>query len=166
MISALAVLIAANLASAHFSVDYPEWRGDSLKNVSYSQYVYPCKFPSSPRGQPLPSKQLKLNNSASLGAGVPGNTGNRTDWPLNGGSLKLDLHHPWTYGTPVKSACHQISPANPSLLSLRQPRSRRKRDKLQLHPHEELLERDRQWHPLRAITTAARKPCRDRRDKG
>lgn len=23
--------------------------------------------------------------------------GNRTDWPLQGGTLKLDLHHPWTY---------------------------------------------------------------------
>jgi len=33
----------------------------------------------------------------SIGAGVSADAGNRTDWPLEGGSLKLDLHHPWTY---------------------------------------------------------------------
>lgn len=31
------------------------------------------------------------------GAGVPYAAGNTTDWPLVGGSLELDLHHPWTY---------------------------------------------------------------------
>ena len=31
------------------------------------------------------------------GANVPDGTGNRTDWPLSGGSLTLDLHHTWTY---------------------------------------------------------------------
>lgn len=31
------------------------------------------------------------------GAGVPYGTGNVTDWPLDGGSLELDLHHDWTY---------------------------------------------------------------------
>jgi len=33
------------------------------------------------------------------GAGVPGDIpgGNRTEWPLTGGSVVLDLHHPWTY---------------------------------------------------------------------
>lgn len=31
------------------------------------------------------------------GAGVPYGKGNTTDWPLDGGSLKLELHHPWTY---------------------------------------------------------------------
>ena len=72
MIAILALLVTAQLASAHFAVDYPEWRADSLNNESYSQYTWPC-------------------------AGVPGDAGNRTDWPLTGGSLKLDLHHPWTY---------------------------------------------------------------------
>lgn len=32
------------------------------------------------------------------GAGVPYKTGNVTDWPVGGGgSLRLDLHHAWTY---------------------------------------------------------------------
>ena len=31
------------------------------------------------------------------GAGVPAGAGNVTEWPLTGGSLNLDLHHPWTY---------------------------------------------------------------------
>lgn len=34
-----------------------------------------------------------------VGAGVPSNltNANRTDWPLAGGSIVLDLHHPWAY---------------------------------------------------------------------
>ena len=35
--------------------------------------------------------------SARIGGGVSPNAGNRTDWPVQGGSLSLDLHHPWTY---------------------------------------------------------------------
>lgn len=31
------------------------------------------------------------------GGGVSPDAGNRTDWPVQGGSLALDLHHPWTY---------------------------------------------------------------------
>lgn len=31
------------------------------------------------------------------GAGVPYGAGNKTEWPLEGGSVVLDLHHPWTY---------------------------------------------------------------------
>ncbi|CAI4218546.1 unnamed protein product [Parascedosporium putredinis] len=30
-------------------------------------------------------------------AGVPGDVGNVTDWPLNGGGIELELHHPWAY---------------------------------------------------------------------
>ncbi|OLN81866.1 Uncharacterized protein CCHL11_07010 [Colletotrichum chlorophyti] len=73
--SLLFALGAANLASAHFGLEYPEWRADTLSatNVTgYSQWQYPC-------------------------AGVPYGTGNTTDWPLDGGSIKLDLHHDWTY---------------------------------------------------------------------
>ncbi|KAK3936416.1 hypothetical protein QBC46DRAFT_296258 [Diplogelasinospora grovesii] len=69
------LLTTVQLATAHFSIDYPSWRANSLQSGSgFSQWVYPC-------------------------AGVPGglSTTNRTDWPLTGGSLKLDLHHPWTY---------------------------------------------------------------------
>lgn len=28
---------------------------------------------------------------------MPFGNGNTTDWPLDGGSLELELHHPWTY---------------------------------------------------------------------
>ncbi|KAK3395790.1 hypothetical protein B0T20DRAFT_382380 [Sordaria brevicollis] len=77
MVSSTILLAAAAaiapLASAHFGLEYPEWRADTLKSDSnYSQWQYPC-------------------------AGVPTDAGNRTDWPLTGGSLKLDLHHPWEY---------------------------------------------------------------------
>ncbi|KAH9894678.1 hypothetical protein F4778DRAFT_747859 [Xylariomycetidae sp. FL2044] len=74
MYAAIALLLvaAAPLSSAHFGLNYPEWRADSLTNESYSQWEYPC-------------------------AGVPIGTGNRTDWPIGGGSVNLSLHHPWTY---------------------------------------------------------------------
>ncbi|KAF9870177.1 hypothetical protein CkaCkLH20_12263 [Colletotrichum karsti] len=71
----LLALGAANLASAHFGLAYPEWRADTLKGTNetgYSQWQYPC-------------------------AGVPYGAGNTTDWPLDGGSIELDLHHDWTY---------------------------------------------------------------------
>jgi hypothetical protein len=33
------------LASAHFKLDYPSWRGDSLaENTTYDQWSYPCTF--------------------------------------------------------------------------------------------------------------------------
>ncbi|KAL1843560.1 hypothetical protein VTK73DRAFT_2812 [Phialemonium thermophilum] len=71
--AALLLLGAAHLVAAHFSIEYPVWRADTLNgDEAYSQWLYPC-------------------------GGVPGNAENRTDWPLSGGSLKLDLHHPWTY---------------------------------------------------------------------
>ncbi|CAK7210251.1 hypothetical protein SCUCBS95973_000715 [Sporothrix curviconia] len=73
--SALFSLVAsAGLAAAHFQIEYPTWRADSLSNSNYSQYDFPC-------------------------AGVPQGawSDNRTDWPTTGGSLSLDLHHPWTY---------------------------------------------------------------------
>ncbi|KAH8882548.1 hypothetical protein GQ53DRAFT_753597 [Thozetella sp. PMI_491] len=63
----------AQIASAHFALEYPQWRANSLAAGSnYSQWIYPC-------------------------ANVNPGAGNRTDWPINGGSLVLDLHHPWTY---------------------------------------------------------------------
>ncbi|CAJ2500777.1 Uu.00g036300.m01.CDS01 [Anthostomella pinea] len=65
-------LAAASMASAHFALDYPTWRADTLENTSYSQWEYPC-------------------------GGVPYGVGNRTDWAIGGGSLSLDLHHPWSY---------------------------------------------------------------------
>ncbi|CAK7198502.1 hypothetical protein SEUCBS139899_001163 [Sporothrix eucalyptigena] len=72
--SLLSLVAMAGLAAAHFSIEYPTWRADSLENSNYSQYVFPC-------------------------ANVPQGawSDNRTDWPTTGGSLSLDLHHPWTY---------------------------------------------------------------------
>ncbi|KIH93218.1 hypothetical protein SPBR_03227 [Sporothrix brasiliensis 5110] len=75
MLASIATLVAAvGVASAHFQIEYPTWRADSLNNDSYSQYDFPC---------------------AGVPQGVAGD--NRTDWPTTGGSLSLDLHHPWTY---------------------------------------------------------------------
>ncbi|KAL2150996.1 hypothetical protein VTH82DRAFT_6094 [Thermothelomyces myriococcoides] len=70
-------LALAGLTRAHFGIKYPQMRGDTLSsnaNESWSQWTYPC-------------------------AGVPSNLTDKpiTPWPLDGGSLKLDLHHPWTY---------------------------------------------------------------------
>ncbi|CAP59795.1 uncharacterized protein PODANS_1_1270 [Podospora anserina S mat+] len=73
--TALALLASAQVATAHFGIEYPTWRDNTLGSAStsnYSQWEYPC-------------------------AGVPGDLGNVTDWPLDGGSLVLDLHHEWTY---------------------------------------------------------------------
>ncbi|UNI23301.1 hypothetical protein JDV02_009131 [Purpureocillium takamizusanense] len=73
--TALLALAAVHGAVAHFGLSYPSWRADTLAHEdtsNYSQWTYPC-------------------------AGVPYGKGNSTDWPLGGGSLKLELHHPWTY---------------------------------------------------------------------
>ncbi|OTA68372.1 hypothetical protein K449DRAFT_429216 [Hypoxylon sp. EC38] len=66
------VLAAVHQATAHFRIDYPPWRSDTLENQSYSQWTWPC-------------------------GGVADHIGNRTDWPINGGAVELTLHHPWTY---------------------------------------------------------------------
>ncbi|KAG6059391.1 hypothetical protein E4U17_006381 [Claviceps sp. LM77 group G4] len=71
----LLALASASTAMAHFAVKFPSWRSDTLSKAGeekYSQWTYPC-------------------------AGVPYKAGNITDWPLEGGSLQLDLHHAWTY---------------------------------------------------------------------
>ncbi|KAI0975275.1 hypothetical protein F4678DRAFT_484947 [Xylaria arbuscula] len=73
--SAVVVVLFAviGLVSAHFQLEYPAWRADSLaENTTYSEWDYPC-------------------------AGVPFGVGNKTEWPIEGASVALDLHHPWTY---------------------------------------------------------------------
>ncbi|KAM0258450.1 hypothetical protein ACHAQJ_003789 [Trichoderma viride] len=68
-------LAASQAVNAHFGLVYPEWRADTLAEENedkYSQWDNPC-------------------------GGVPYKTGNITNWPIGGGSLTLDLHHPWTY---------------------------------------------------------------------
>ncbi|KAI6798136.1 hypothetical protein KC363_g716 [Hortaea werneckii] len=63
-------ILLAQLAKAHFDITYPATRGDSFLPPA-SQWLYPC-------------------------AGINATT-NRTMWPTTGGSLVLDLHHPFTY---------------------------------------------------------------------
>lgn len=58
--------------SAHFRLNYPTWRGDSLAlastNTSISQWNYPC-------------------------AGIGQENANRTDWPINGGKVQWNSSH-------------------------------------------------------------------------
>ncbi|KAI1798740.1 hypothetical protein F4811DRAFT_547396 [Daldinia bambusicola] len=67
------ILALVHKASAHFKIDYPQWRADSLNEaLNYSQWIYPC-------------------------GSVPDGVGNRTEWPITDGAVQLTLHHPWTY---------------------------------------------------------------------
>ncbi|CEJ89230.1 hypothetical protein VHEMI05085 [[Torrubiella] hemipterigena] len=71
----ITLLAAAQSVTAHFGLTYPAWRADTLSSAGeakYSQWTYPC-------------------------AGVPYKAGNVTEWPLEGGQLQVELHHPWTY---------------------------------------------------------------------
>ncbi|KAL5351804.1 hypothetical protein ACLOAV_003665 [Pseudogymnoascus australis] len=61
----------ASLATAHFDLVFPEWRGDSFADDA-SQWIYPC-------------------------ANITQENSNRTLWPLDGGSVNIHMHHPWTY---------------------------------------------------------------------
>ncbi|KAK4941052.1 hypothetical protein LTR10_018973 [Elasticomyces elasticus] len=70
----LTLFLAASLVSAHFELQYPMWRGDSFLPPA-SQYIFPC------------ANVLTTTTSNA----------NRTLWPLDGGSLLIDFHHPWTY---------------------------------------------------------------------
>lgn len=65
------LLTCLQLVSAHFSIDYPYWRGDSF-TAPASQYNRPC---------------AGVNQSLSHT--------NRTLWPLTGGSVVLHVSHPW-----------------------------------------------------------------------
>ncbi|KAK6834350.1 hypothetical protein PG987_009044 [Apiospora arundinis] len=73
MWSALVLLSALQFSAAHFSIEYPAWRADTLaENTTYDQWRYPC-------------------------AGAPPGAAGRTEWPVQGGSVSLGLHHEWTY---------------------------------------------------------------------
>lgn len=73
----LPLLALPILTHAHFGLTYPTWRIDSLAetNESISQWTYPC------------ANTVTMQNTSQA----------RTPWPREGGSLLLDLHHPWTY---------------------------------------------------------------------
>jgi len=68
----LSLSLLATSATAHFGVNYPEWRGDSFEKPAL-QYTYPC---------------ANVNQT---------NSTKRTEWPLTGGSVSLDLHHKESY---------------------------------------------------------------------
>ncbi|OBT73839.1 hypothetical protein VF21_06709 [Pseudogymnoascus sp. 05NY08] len=61
----------ASLATAHYDLVFPEWRGDSFADDA-SQWIYPC-------------------------ANVTQEKSNRTLWPLDGGAVNIHMHHAWTY---------------------------------------------------------------------
>ncbi|KAF2742811.1 hypothetical protein M011DRAFT_374038, partial [Sporormia fimetaria CBS 119925] len=63
----------AGLSAAHFTVDYPTWRGDSFADGA-SQWSFPCA------------------NVTELPADHP----NRTAWPM-GGSIRMDVTHEWAF---------------------------------------------------------------------
>lgn len=69
----LAVLIS--IASAHFRVEFPAWRGDSLVEPA-DQRSYPC---------------------ANIDSGSGDSKSKRTLWPLEGGAVALTLQHRWSY---------------------------------------------------------------------
>lgn len=90
------VVALATVVTAHFSIEYPEERGDSFATGA-SQWIYPCKSPPSSSGLSILQSFSQTNNPPS-GANVNQTTStNRTLWPLSGGAVALDLHHPWTY---------------------------------------------------------------------
>ncbi|OBT55748.1 hypothetical protein VE04_03839 [Pseudogymnoascus sp. 24MN13] len=61
----------ASLATTHYDLVFPEWRGDSFADGA-SQWIYPC-------------------------ANVTQEKSNRTLWPLDGGAVNIHMHHHWTY---------------------------------------------------------------------
>ncbi|EON68181.1 hypothetical protein W97_07330 [Coniosporium apollinis CBS 100218] len=68
----LPVLLAtAHIASAHFRLQYPFWRGDSFEGEA-SQWTWPC-----------------------AGVDQTESANNRTQWPLSGGSVRIFGSHPW-----------------------------------------------------------------------
>ncbi|KAK6544451.1 hypothetical protein TWF694_001146 [Orbilia ellipsospora] len=66
----IALTTLAVAVQAHFGIDYPPMRVDSFEDP-YNQYLRPCAGGNS--------------------------TGNQTEWPLDGGSVVLELHHPTDY---------------------------------------------------------------------
>jgi hypothetical protein len=68
----LPLLLSLPLASAHFRLNIPTWRGDSF-TAPASQWQYPC-----------------------AGINATTDSSNRTSWPLDGGSVVFNGSHPWS----------------------------------------------------------------------
>lgn len=87
------LLTCLQLVSAHFSIDYPYWRGDSF-TAPASQYNRPCK--SSPtNAKPICPQHLTIYTPSGAGVNQSLSNTNRTLWPLTGGSVVLHVSHPW-----------------------------------------------------------------------
>ena len=82
-----AVLSGASLASAHFSVVYPWWRGDSFA----TQWYFPPPLSREESSLILP----KNRNYPCGGVNQSISANNRTLWPLDGGSVVFKGSHPW-----------------------------------------------------------------------
>jgi len=94
MLAGILVAAAAFVCGtqAHYSLEYPEWRADSFEDP-YNQALGPC---------------AGINSTSNT---------TRTEWPLDGGSVVLELHHPWDYifvnlglGSPVTSFNISLTP--------------------------------------------------------
>lgn len=73
MLSTFVALTAlAGSATAHFRMLQPTWRGDSFEAPA-SQWQYPC-----------------------AGINATTDSANRTQWPLDGGSVVFNGSHPWS----------------------------------------------------------------------
>ncbi|KAF2205386.1 hypothetical protein GQ43DRAFT_26398 [Delitschia confertaspora ATCC 74209] len=92
--STLILLFLALSASAHFKVEYPTWRGDSLTTDTASQWIFPC---------------ANISEATSLS--------NRTAWSPEGGSLKMEVHHPWALTYVNLGIGTNVSAFNISLVS-------------------------------------------------
>ncbi|KAF2009741.1 hypothetical protein BU24DRAFT_358534 [Aaosphaeria arxii CBS 175.79] len=88
-----AALSAMSVASAHFLVEYPYWRGDSFEEGA-SQWIFPC---------------ANISETEDVN--------NRTQWPATGGSIKLDVHHPWALTYVNLGIGTNVSAFNISLVS-------------------------------------------------
>ncbi|KAI9774690.1 MAG: hypothetical protein M1840_002939 [Geoglossum simile] len=64
----VSIALLLQLTTAHYSIQYPYWRGNSFA----TQYQRPCGG---------------VNQSLS--------DSNRTDWPIDGGSVSITPGHPW-----------------------------------------------------------------------
>ena len=113
------VLMLASLATAHFTIEYPEMRGDSFATGA-SQYIYPCMKQS--------SSILKFYGSNFLRCECQ---------PDRSDESHLVASHGWI----------SLARFAPSMdLSLCQPGSRNCLSYVQYHINQPISERDRQWY--------------------
>ncbi|QDS72473.1 hypothetical protein FKW77_009875 [Venturia effusa] len=92
MFSPITILALSSVASAHFRLYEPYWRGDSFA-ANRSQWTYPCA-------------NVDQSNSST----------NRTAWPLDGGSLRFGPGHTWAYTYVNMGLGNEVTAFNISLV--------------------------------------------------